>query len=381
VSSLPKVRVLIVDDSAIARDLLERGLSADPGIEVVGKASDVFAARDKIVFLKPDVMTLDVEMPRMDGIEFLKRLIPQYPIPTVVVSAVTAEGSRRAMDALSAGALEVVAKPSGGDRNALAAMIADLTEKVKSAAGADPAKIRIAASSAPRAVGSASGPASPAPKAGDRLSRRLGRGAVSVSSSAECGVVAIGASTGGTTALHRIIENLPADMPPIVVVQHMPPVFTRMFSDALDRSSAVHVFEAEDGMPLVPGTVLVAPGDKHLRVVRVRDEYRVSCGDGPKVSGHCPSVDVLFSSVAEVVASRAVGVLLTGMGRDGAAGLLSMRSAGARCLAQDEASSVVWGMPREAWDNGAAERLVSLDDMAREIAVLSGKEAAWASRR
>jgi two-component system chemotaxis response regulator CheB len=379
VSVQPKVRVLIVDDSAIARDLLERGLSADPGIEVVGKASDVFAARDKIVFLKPDVMTLDVEMPRMDGIEFLKRLIPQYPIPTVVVSAVTADGSRRAMEALSAGALEVVAKPSGGDRNALAAMIADLADKVKSAAGADPSKIRIAASAAARPAGA--GPASRAPKSGDRLSRRLGRTAVSVSSSAECGVVAIGASTGGTTALHRIVENLPADMPPIVVVQHMPPVFTRMFSDALDRSSAVHVFEAEDGMPLVPGTVLVAPGDKHLRVVRVRDEYRVSCGDGPKVSGHCPSVDVLFSSVAETFASRAVGVLLTGMGRDGAAGLLSMRSAGARCVAQDEASSVVWGMPREAWENGAAEKLVPLDDMARELAVLSGKEAAWASRR
>lgn len=377
-SARTKIRVLIVDDSAIARDILERGLSADPGIEVVGKASDVFAARDKIVFLKPDVMTLDVEMPRMDGIEFLKRLIPQYPIPTVVVSAVTAEGSRRAMEALDAGALEVVGKPSAGDRNALATMIAELADKVRSAAGADPSKIKSSNQAAARTGGGAS--ESP-PKPGNRLSRRLGRAAVPAVSSTECGVVAIGASTGGTTALHRIIENLPADMPPIVVVQHMPPVFTRMFADALDRSSAVRVFEAESGMPLVPGTALVAPGDKHLRVVRVRDEYRVVCEDGPKVSGHRPSVDTLFSSVAELFASRSVGVLLTGMGRDGAGGLLSMRRAGARCVAQDEASSVVWGMPREAWENGAAEKLVALDDMAKEIAFLSGKEAAWASRR
>lgn len=363
-----KVRVLVVDDSAIARDLLERGLSADPGIEVVGKASDAFAARDKIVFLKPDVMTLDVEMPRMDGIEFLKRLIPQYPIPTVVVSAVTAEGSRRAMDALAAGALEVVGKPSAGERNALMSMIADLAEKVKAAAGADPSKIRSSVSE-------------PRPRADPSPRRPVKTAKSAVSSGSDRGIIAIGASTGGTTALHRIIEALPPDMPPIVVVQHMPPVFTRMFSAALDRESALDVVEAEEDMGIAPGTVYIAPGDKQMRVLKRGGDYRLSCAEGPKVSGHRPSADVLFSSVADSFGASSVGVLLTGMGRDGADGLLAMRRSGARCLAQDEESSVVWGMPREAWECGAAERLVPLDEMAREIVSLAGKEASWASRR
>ncbi len=349
--SAKRIKVLIVDDSAVARDLLERGLSRDPEIEVVGKASDAYAARDKIVFLKPDVMTLDVEMPRMDGIEFLKRLMPQFPIATVVVSAVTAEGSRRALDAMEAGALEVVGKPSASDGAALREMLADLTDKIKSAARADLGKLK-SASPVVRTPGA--GAAKPA------VSR-------SAKPSTTCRLIAIGASTGGTIALHRVIEALPDGLPPVVIVQHMPPVFTRMFADSLDRGSAMKVVEAEDGMPLLPGTAVVAPGDRHLTVFAKNSLYFVRLGDGPKESGHRPSVDVMFHSVANAVGAHAIGVLLTGMGRDGATGMLEMHRKGAHCLAQDEASSVVWGMPREAWESGAADSLVPLDGMAQEI--------------
>ena len=363
-STVKKIRVLIVDDSAVARDLLERGLSLDPDIEVVGKAADVYAARDKIVFLKPDVITLDVEMPRMDGIEFLKRLMPQYPVAVVVVSAVTVEGSRRALEALDAGALEVVAKPSAGDRTALKSMLADLVEKVKSAAGADLSKLMKDAK-----------PVSPASRLAS--TKTVHTASIASSGAPRTGtkrLIAIGASTGGTTALHRVIEAMPADVPPIVVVQHMPPVFTRMFAEALNRSSAVQVLEAEDGTPVRPGTVLIAQGDLHMRLAKRFGELVVVCDNGPKVSGHRPSVDVLFNSVAEVVGPEAIGVLLTGMGRDGADGMVAMARRGAHCLAQDEASSVVWGMPREAWEAGAAEKLVPLDEMTREILALVGHE-------
>lgn len=357
-----RIRVLIVDDSAVARDLLERGLSRDPELEIVGKASDAYSARDKLVFLKPDVMTLDVEMPKMDGIEFLRRLMPQYPIPTVVVSAVTTEGSRRAMEAMEAGAIEVVGKPAASSGAALRDMLDDLAEKIKAAAEADLSKLT--AATAPRKAAPAGGrkaAAAPRPdESGRSSSRRL---------------VAVGASTGGTTALRRIMEALPGNLPPIVVVQHMPPVFTRMFADSLNRISEASIFEAEDGLPLADGMVAVAPGDRHLVVEgRSGGTYVLRLDDGPKVSGHRPSVDVLFQSVGRAAGAEGVGVLLTGMGRDGAAGLLAMRRAGARCIAQDEASSVVWGMPREAWEAGAAEKLVSLDAAAEELLSILGRK-------
>jgi two-component system chemotaxis response regulator CheB len=344
-SALSKIRVLVVDDSAIARDMLERGLSRDSAIEVVGKAQDAFDARDKIVFLKPDVLTVDVEMPRMDGIEFLKRLLPQFPIPVVVVSGLTVEGSRHALEALEAGAVAVVAKPRAEDRDGLSAMLYELADAVKEAARADVSKMRRGAVLAKAA----------------RVLERPASGAD------EPRLIAIGASTGGTTALNTIVRDFPATMPATVIVQHMPPVFTRLFAEGLDKVSAVEVREARDGDELRSGLVLVAPGDLHMRVLRKGALWKVVCAPGPKVCGHRPSVDVLFGSVALEAGDKALGLLLTGMGRDGAAGLLAMRQAGARCLAQDEESSVVFGMPMEAWELGAAEKLVSVDDAVDEL--------------
>jgi two-component system chemotaxis response regulator CheB len=356
-----RIRVLVVDDSAIARELLVRGLSRESGIEVVGTAEDAYAARDKIVFLKPDVLTLDVEMPRMNGIAFLKKLLPQYPLPVVIVSGLTVEGSRHALEALDAGAVAVVAKPAASDRDGLAAMLAELAEAVKDAARADVSKMRrgavLALARARRGARLERKP--PAPPIGASGERFEAPGARRI--------IAIGASTGGTMALNAIIPFFPESMPGTVVVQHMPPVFTRLFAESLNRISKVEVREAQDGDLVEPGLVLVAPGDFHAKLVSRGGTWKVSCVPGPKVSGHRPSVDMLFSSVADVAGDRAVGILLTGMGRDGAEGLLRMRRAGGRCLAQDEASSVVFGMPKEAWELGAAERLVSLDRAVDEL--------------
>ncbi|MBL8966784.1 MAG: chemotaxis-specific protein-glutamate methyltransferase CheB, partial [Spirochaetaceae bacterium] len=318
--------------------------------------SEAYTARDRIVFLAPDVLTLDVEMPRMDGIEFLRRLLPQYPIPVVVVSALTAEGSLHALAALEAGAVEVVPKPQAMGAHGLLEMIGELRQAVKAAAKADVGKLRgLAAKSR----------SSPAGGGGSGASRKIR--AAPRRPGEEDRVVALGASTGGTTALRGIIRSLPADLPPTLIVQHMPPVFTRLFAESLDRESGLRVREAADGDRLERGLVLIAPGDYHLVLERQGGCLVVRCVGGDKVNGHRPSVDVLFESVAAVAGGAAVGMILTGMGRDGAQGLLSMRKAGARCFAQDEASAVVFGMPQVAWDLGAAERLVPLDRAAEVL--------------
>ncbi|OVE77378.1 chemotaxis response regulator protein-glutamate methylesterase [bacterium F16] len=345
-----KIRVLIVDDSALVRDILFRGLSMDSGIEVVGKAADPYQARDLLIKLKPDVMTLDVEMPRMDGVEFLRKLMPQFPLPVVMVSALTDKGKRVTLEALEYGAVDFVTKPSSDMARALPVMITDLIRKVKIAARTDVSRYKS------RPPGSATpGVIRPA----------------SLEESTDK-VIVIGASTGGTEAIRQVITRFPATMPGVVIVQHMPPGYTRMYAERMDSLCAMSVSEAKDGDRVMTGKILIAPGGKQMRVVRRGGIYQVTCGVGELVSGHCPSVDVVMDSVAQQVGANAIGVMLTGMGNDGAKGMKAMRDAGARTMAQDEASCVVFGMPKCAHENGGAERLVSLDTIAQSVIDLLG---------
>jgi two-component system, chemotaxis family, protein-glutamate methylesterase/glutaminase len=339
-----KIKVLVVDDSALVRDILTRGLSKDPEIEVIGAAPDVYVARDKIVYQKPDVLTLDVEMPKMDGVEFLRRLMPQYPIPVVMVSALTAPGAQTTLAALEYGAVDFVLKPSTSFGNRLDGMLDELVQKIKMAS-----TVNVSHWSAQR----------------DKIKAKRPESAVLTGSTDK--VLAIGASTGGTVALRTMIEVFPADMPGTVIVQHMPPKFTQMFAEKLDSVSKMEVKEAADGDRVIKGRILVAPGGLHMAVRRSGGRYVVKCYEDEKVNGHIPSVDVLFHSIAKHVGSNAMGVILTGMGRDGAEGMREMRNTGARTLAQDERTSVVFGMPKEAYAYGGAERLVGIENMTHEL--------------
>lgn len=343
---MKKIKVLIIDDSALVREILAQGLSMDPEIEVVGVAANPYIARDKIVQLRPDVLTLDVEMPRMDGVDFLRRLMPQYPLPVVMVSALTQKGAKITMEALEAGAIDFVAKPTTDLSNGLNLMLAELRQKIKIASAANVQGWKNKKTSNPSRVKSLTGNA---------LAESTDK------------VIAIGASTGGTMALRRIIEALPATLPGIVIVQHMPAGFTKHFADNLNEVTTMEVLEAKSGDRVMPGRVLVAPGGKHITVRRSGGTYLVDCLEEEKVNGHCPSVDVLFHSVAKSVGSNAVGIILTGMGQDGAEGMLAMRQAGARTIAQDEASSIVFGMPKVAYEIGGAENLKSLDDIPKTL--------------
>jgi two-component system chemotaxis response regulator CheB len=345
-SAARRVRVLVVDDSAVVRQVLSRELSKDPGIEVVGAAADPYAARAMIVALRPDVLTLDVEMPRMDGITFLHKLMAARPMPVVVVSSLTTAGTRAAVDALAAGAVDVVCKP--GSAYEVDGMAAAVAAKVRAAARARPQ-----AAARPAASGGAAVPGATAP--GAALSHTTHQ------------VLAIGASTGGVQALSELLAAFPADAPGTVVVQHMPPKFTASFADRLRRSCAVDVREAQAGDPVTPGRVLIAPGGLHTVLRRSGATYLVDVRDGPPVYYQKPSVDVLFESVARAAGRNAVGALLTGMGADGASGLLSMRAAGAHTIAQDEATSVVWGMPGEAVKLGAAAEVLPLGRVAAAL--------------
>jgi two-component system chemotaxis response regulator CheB len=331
------VRVLIVDDSAIVRKILSEALADERDIEVVGTAPDPFVARDKIMALHPDVLTLDIEMPRMDGLTFLKKLMHFNPMPVLVISSLTQPSCRMAVQALELGAVEVLAKPGGpysvGElRNNLAA------------------KIRMAAISRVRRR-------QPTPE----------RPAVIPTTLAADTVIAIGASTGGTEAIAQVLTKLPASTPGIVIAQHIPPQFSRAFAARLNDLCALSVKEAEDGDILKPGCALVAPGDFHMLLRYAGGRHSVTVKTGPRVCYQRPSVDVLFSSVAEAAGRRAIGVLLTGMGSDGAQGLLKMRQAGARTIAQDEATCVVFGMPREAILAGAAQQVLPLAAIANGI--------------
>lgn len=327
-----RIKVLIVDDSIVFREMLAREISFDPAIEVVGKAANPYEASDMIVELEPDVLTVDVEMPRMNGIEFVRRLMPQYPIPVVMISAL----NTAVFEALQAGAVDFVCKPETGSTDrTVKAFVNELIIKIKIASTA---------------------------KVGEEKSElKISHSIASVGAAANKKVVAIGASTGGTEAINYIIRNLPVDMPGILIVQHMPPVFTRMFAERLNDICPLEVREARDGDRVSPGLVLIAPGEYQMTVAHAGANYTVKCRPGERVNGHCPSVDVLFHSVAEQYKANSVGVILTGMGYDGAKGLLAMRQKGARTIGQDERTSIVYGMPKVACNIGAVERQSSLE--------------------
>jgi two-component system chemotaxis response regulator CheB len=346
---LKRIRVLVVDDSALARRAIQDALAQDAGIEVVGLAADAYEAREQIIALEPDVLTLDLQMPLMDGLTFLRILQEHHPVPVVVVSSLTPAGSELAMAALEAGAIDVIQKPDG--TRAAAQMSRRLCAQVRAAA--------LARRGAP--AGNALQPAALAPLATAPDTRR---------------VVLIGASTGGVEALRTVLPRLPADMPPLVVVQHIPPYFSRVMAEHLDRVAAVEVREAVDGDVLRPGLCLIAPGDFHVLLKRQGGQYRLKLSQTPPVN-HCrPSVDVLFRSAAEQAGAQAVGVLLTGMGADGARGMQLLRAAGARTIAQSEDSCVVFGMPQAAIAAGAVERIVPLTRIAEAVLDALRKEPA-----
>jgi two-component system chemotaxis response regulator CheB len=359
-SVVRKIRVLIIDDSATVRQTLTSILESDPQIEVLGVASDPFVAAKRIAEEIPDVITLDVEMPRMDGITFLRKLMAQKPIPVVMCSSLTEAGSETLLQALEAGAVDIILKPKVGVADHLLESKIRICDAVKAAAGARLAGVK-------RLVPQFTRPGHEPEKkltADDMLPPPTGVRAMARTTES---VVCVGASTGGTEALRVLLEGLPPDSPGMVIVQHMPEKFTASFARRLDSLCAVEVKEAEDGDTVRRGRVLIAPGNRHTLLERSGARYYVSVKDGPLVSRHRPSVDVLFRSATRAAGSNAVGVIMTGMGDDGARGLAEMKQAGAFTLAQDEATSVVFGMPKEAIALGCVDRVVPLQGLAGEV--------------
>jgi len=347
-----KVRVLIVDDSTLMRQLLAAVLSVDEGIEVVGEAPDPFDAREKIKALNPDVVTLDVEMPRMNGLDFLRKIMELRPTPVVMISSLTQAGADTTLEALEIGAVDFVAKPA--DNSAMLQLGGELIPKIKGAANTR-LRRRVAAPQQRQPVA--------------RKSFVPARGSVDK-------LIAIGASTGGVEALKAVLMLFPEDAPPIVIAQHMPERFTAAFARRLDGECRMRVHEAAHDQPIERGHVYIAPGGHHLEVAKRGSALVCALNDGPLVSGHRPSVDALFNSVARVVAPNAVGAILTGMGRDGASGLLAMRKAGCHTFGQDEGTALIYGMPRVAWEIGAVESQHGLFDITEAILnACAGKNA------
>ena len=351
-SDKKKIRVMIVDDSVVARTMLNKGLSAHPRIEIVGTCFNAKDASMKILQMKPDVVTMDVEMPGMSGIEFLKELLPKYPVPVILVSSL----NLRVFDAMSAGAVDFVHKPEPGQTEAF---INTLCQKIITASSA---KVRC-----PKPTGTASAAAAAAAPIAppSPLGNIMG---------ASQTIIGLGASTGGTEATLEVLKRLPADIPPMLIVQHMPTGFTKMYADRLNRLCAMEVREAQNGDELRRGLALLAPADNQMRIVRNGSRYTVSCRPDEKVSGHRPSVDALFTSMAEQVGCKMVGIIMTGMGRDGADGLLKMRQKGAYTIGQDKESCVVYGMPMVAYNIGAVQVQASCENIAHVLLRhLSGK--------
>ncbi len=339
-----QIRVLVVEDSLVFRELLVQALNADPAITVVATAGDAYEARDAIIEYRPDVMTLDVELPRMSGIEFLRKLMPQYPLPVVVISSL----SDKVFDALNAGAVDFAAKPSGAGRAQLEAFVRNEL----------PVKIKVASVA----------------KVSHWKKKMVQQQVESLGKESPDRIIAIGASTGGTEAIAEVINGFGTDIPGVVIVQHMPPGFTAMYASRLNNQCRVQVKEAKSGDMVLPGQVLIAPGgNSHMYVMKANGGYQVAIRPGEKVNGHCPSVDVLFRSVAETARRNAIGIILTGMGGDGAKGLLAMRSAGARTIGQDESTCVVYGMPKVAYDLGAVEYQEKLSDISKRTYMILNK--------
>jgi len=347
------IRVLVVDDSAIVRKIFTQELSKHEDIEVIGTAPDPYVARDKIVRLKPDVITLDIEMPRMDGISFLRKLMKYFPIPTIIVSSLTPKNSEMALEAMECGAVEVLAKPGGA--YSVGDMSIQLAEKIRAAAQA-----RI-------------GPVEPREKS-SQLSDTIASFSKSLKRTTHK-VLAMGASTGGTEALKAVLMQIPPNSPGIVIVQHMPPRFTTAFANRLNDLCQIEVREAKDSDTVLPGLALIAPGNFHMLLRRSGARYYVEVKNGPLVCHQRPSVDVLFHSVAQYAGANALGVIMTGMGRDGAKGMLEMRNAGAHTVAQDEASCVVFGMPKEAIRQGGVEQVVPLEEIPATVFKMLASDA------
>lgn len=346
---MKKIKVLIVDDSAVVRKILSTGLNKDHEIEVVGTAADPFIARDKIINLKPDVITLDVEMPRMDGISFLQRLMTYYPLPVIMVSSLTQAGCETTLKALEIGALDFVAKPSLDVSHTLDEIVAELALKIKESA-------RVKVKKKEYFPGT------------DRKNTHIKPAQTShalIKSTHK--IIAIGASTGGTEALKEVLTQMPPNAPGILVVQHMPQLFTKSFAERLNSLCSIEVREARDGDSIIPGLALIAPGNYHMELRRNGARYHVVTNQELPVKRHRPSVEVLFESVAKYAGSNAIGIIMTGMGDDGAGGLLKMKESGAKTLAQDEESCVVFGMPKEAIRLGAVDSIVPLNKITPTI--------------
>lgn len=339
------IRVLVVDDSVVFREMLREGLNKKEDIEVVATARDPFEARDLLLEYRPNVMVCDIEMPKMNGITFIKKVLPQYPIPTIVISSLDSG----AFDAMEAGAVDFVGKCSINKRLDQQAFIDEVAQKIRIAK-----KSRVKINK---------GVSITKPENSFHNLAKIHKNAENTSIE----LIAIGASTGGTEAIANVLTKLPTNIPGIVVVQHIPPMFSTMFAQRINKCTGFDVKEAEDGDEIKAGRVLIAPGDKHLRVKRKGNKLVASVKEGEKVSGHCPSVNVLFNSVANEVGEKAVGVIMTGMGADGADGLLAMRNNGAKTIGQDKESCIVYGMPKEAYIRGAVQKQASLDNIPKTI--------------
>jgi len=357
-----RIKVMIVDDSAVVRQVLIGLLGADPGIEVIAAVADPLFAMQRMKAQWPDVIVLDVEMPRMDGVTFLRKIMHERPTPVVICSTLTEAGAPTTIEALAAGAVTVITKPKIGLKQFLNDAAHELTSAIRTASRANVK--RLANRNETSAAGAASAPAIKAKNTADVILAPAGERALTRTTEH---VVAIGCSTGGTQALQQVLTVLPSVCPAVVIVQHMPPTFTAAFAQRLDGLCRITVKEAQNNDRVVPGCALIAPGGKHLLLQRSGAQYYVEVREGPPVNRHCPSVDVLFRSAAKAAGPNALGIIMTGMGDDGARGLKEMRNAGANTIAQDEESCVVFGMPKEAIRMDAVDRIMSLDDLPRAI--------------